>query len=270
MSVLALPEAEFFSDSLNHASLIDGLRLAKIEKRQKQIFPHNDLDALRDKLSKSLSPLKIVVTESLFSMDGDEAPLRELAELCQQFQALLIVDEAHALGVYGERGSGLIEARGIDHETLISINPCGKAMAAAGAFVSGPHWLRQYLINAGRSFIYSTGASPWIAAGMLETLPIIEGAKDRRAKLHEMSAKLRLELKALGYSIGSSTTHIIPILLGSEEKSLLMEEALAQRNILARAIRPPTVPDGECRLRLSLHAGLSNLEPLLKALKEIG
>lgn len=270
MTVLALPEAEFFSDSLNHASLIDGLRLARLDKGQKHIFPHNDVEALRDKLSKSQSSLKIVVTESLFSMDGDEAPLIELSALCREFKALLIVDEAHALGVYGKRGSGLIEARGLDHDEIISINPCGKAMAAAGAFISGPAWLRQYLINTGRSFIYSTGASPWIAAGMLATLPLIEAATDRRQKLFAMSERLRHDLQDLGFSIGTSSTHIIPLLLGSEEKSLHVEQELLGRHILARAIRPPTVPEGECRLRLSLHAGLDHLEPLLKALKEIG
>ncbi|MBC7531393.1 MAG: 8-amino-7-oxononanoate synthase [Oligoflexus sp.] len=269
MTALAQKDVEFFSDSLNHASLIDGLRLARIEPHQKQIFDHNDMQALRDKLSLSQASLKIVVTESLFSMDGDEAPLQELITLCREFGALLVLDEAHALGVYGAKGSGLVEAAGLDHDEIITINPCGKAMAASGAFVSGPLWLKHLLINSARSFIYSTGASPWLAAGLHAGMKRVADAGDRRQHLAEIASSLRSELQILGCNIGLSTKHIIPLILASEERSLEVERRLSERGILARAIRPPTVPEGECRLRLSLHAGVTNLEPLLTALKDI-
>ncbi|MBC7661367.1 MAG: 8-amino-7-oxononanoate synthase [Chitinophagaceae bacterium] len=269
MSVLALCDAEFFSDSLNHASLIDGMRLARIRPEFKHIFRHNDLEDLERKLERSTQTAKVVITESLFSMDGDEAPLKALEALCQRYQTLLVVDEAHALGVYGPDGSGLISAHKLNPDTVISINPCGKAMAAGGALISGPSWLRRLLINTGRGFIYSTGASPWVAAGLLANLQTIKEAQARRAHLHALSKRVRRALQELGYDTGMSSTHIIPIIVGSEDRSLQLERALADRDIRARAIRPPTVPERLCRLRLSLHAALSDVEPLLSALKDI-
>jgi len=269
MSTLALGDVTFFSDGLNHASLIDGLRLARIHPHQKIIFPHNNLSVLDEQLSLSQSELKVVVTESLFSMDGDQAPLSEMLTLCRQHSALLVVDEAHALGVYGEQGSGLLSAHGLSANEVVTINPCGKGMAAAGAFISGPKWLRDYLINTARSFIYSTGASPWLAAGMLATLPLIRAANDRRGHLANLSHTLRHDLQMIGCDVGRSTTHIIPLVLGSEEKSLQIEYKLREYGILARAIRPPTVAKGECRLRFSLHAGIRDVDPVLNALREI-
>lgn len=267
MSALAHPEIDFFSDALNHASLIDGLRLARIESRQKIIFQHNDLEDLREKLRASTARGKIIVTESLFSMDGDVAPLAKLLDLCREFKALLVVDEAHALGVFGNEGAGLLS--GFDHSEIISINPCGKAMAASGALVSGPEWVRRLLINTGRSFIYSTGASPWLAAALIAAIDFVRKAKVKRVRLQMLGNSLRDSFEELGLDFGQSTTHIVPLILGSEEKSLRFEKALAERGILARAIRPPTVPEHECRLRLSLHANIASLEPLILALKEL-
>lgn len=267
MSALAHPEIDFFSDALNHASLIDGLRLARIESRQKIIFQHNDLEDLREKLRASTARGKIIVTESLFSMDGDVAPLAKLLDLCREFKALLVVDEAHALGVFGNEGAGLLS--GFDHSEIISINPCGKAMAASGALVSGPEWVRRLLINTGRSFIYSTGASPWLAAALITAIDLVRKAKVKRVRLQMLGNSLRDSFEELGLDFGNSTTHIVPLILGSEEKSLRFEKALAERGILARAIRPPTVPEHECRLRLSLHANIASLEPLILALKEL-
>lgn len=267
MSALAHPEIDFFSDALNHASLIDGLRLARIESRQKIIFQHNDLEDLREKLRASTARGKIIVTESLFSMDGDVAPLAKLLDLCREFKALLVVDEAHALGVFGNEGAGLLS--GFDHSEIISINPCGKAMAASGALVSGPEWVRRLLINTGRSFIYSTGASPWLAAALIAAIDFVRKAKVKRVRLQMLGNSLRDSFEELGLDFGQSTTHIVPLILGSEEKSLRFEKALAECGILARAIRPPTVPEHECRLRLSLHANIASLEPLILALKEL-
>ncbi|RZA23446.1 MAG: 8-amino-7-oxononanoate synthase [Proteobacteria bacterium] len=267
MSALAHPELTFFSDSLNHASLIDGLRLARISPQQKVIFQHNDSDDLRSKLAASGSRGKIVVTESLFSMDGDRAPLAKLLTVCEEFGATLVVDEAHALGVYGTDGAGFVS--GPEHRGIISVNPCGKAMAASGAFVCGPVWLRNLLINTGRSFIYSTGASPWLAAGIIPAIDHVRKAKVKRVRLDMLGHSLRDHLEELGLSYGESSTHIVPLILGSEENALRFEGALRDRRIFARAIRPPTVPVDQCRLRLSLNSNLANLDPLVLALKEL-
>jgi 8-amino-7-oxononanoate synthase len=267
MSALAHPEVTFFSDALNHASLIDGLRLARISAEQKIIFPHNDSDALRSKLMACRTRGKVIVTESVFSMDGDRAPLLDLIALCEEFQAVLVVDEAHALGVFGVEGAGLVS--GPAHRAIISVNPCGKAMAASGGFISGPLWLRDLLINTARSFIYSTGPSPWLAAGLKPAIEHVRSAGAQREYLENLGYALRAGLDQHGFSYGNSSTHIVPLLLGDERQALQLEGALRERGILARAIRPPTVAIDQCRLRLSLNAKIASIEPLIGALKEL-
>ncbi len=267
LTALAHPSVTFFSDSLNHASLIDGFRLAKLDASQKQIFAHNDLKDLRNKLQASKTEGKVIVTETLFSMDGDFAPISGLIDLAEEFHAVLVMDEAHALGVMGKEGAGLVSD--YDAKNIITINPCGKAMAGAGALVSGPEWLRQLLINKSRSFIYSTGASPWSAAGLNVAIDWVRKAKAKRVRLQMLGHSLRDSMEELGFSYGESNSHIVPLLLGDEARSLAFEEALRSRGILARAIRPPTVPVHGCRIRFSLNANISSLEPLIEALKDI-
>jgi 8-amino-7-oxononanoate synthase len=260
MSALHLGDAVYFSDEWNHASLIDGMRLARLKPEQKQIFRHNDTGHLESLLQNSKAQLKIIVVEALYSMDGDLCPARELAELAQRYEAVLIVDEAHSLGVYGPQGEGWMAAQGIDPTRYISVNPCGKAMAGSGAFICGPNWLRDHLINTARSFVFTTGASPWLAAALQESVRTMKNLSARRESFAARIARLHQHIEALGFNKGGSVSHIIPIILGPESAALEAETFCAEQGVLARAIRPPTVPEGSCRLRLSLHAGLSDAD----------
>ncbi len=258
MCALHLGDAVYFSDEWNHASLIDGMRLARLRPEQKRIFQHNDMQHLERLLQDCNAQLKIIVVESLYSMDGDLCPARDLAALAKKHDAVLVVDEAHALGVYGPQGEGWMAAQAVDHAQYISVNPCGKAMAGGGALVCGPHWLRDHLINTARSFIFTTGASPWSAAALRESVRTLKSLDDRRQEFQSRISRMHKHLDELGFDKGRSMTHIIPIILGPEAEALRAEAFCQQRGVLARAIRPPTVPEGSCRLRLSLHAGLSD------------
>ena len=247
------PEAGdvIFSDERNHASLIDGVRLSRAEK---VVFPHNDATALERLLQEQPgSGQKFVVVESLFSMDGDEAPLAEYAALCEKYRAALIVDEAHAVGVYGERGSGLIEARGIADDVFVSINTAGKALGVAGAFVAGSENAVEYLIQRGRPFVFSTAPPPAMAAALEASLEVMEKEPERRQRLLARSAQLRARLEIPG------TSQIIPVMLGENERALAVAKTLQAAGFDVRAIRPPTVPEGTARLRISVNQGLSKI-----------
>jgi len=247
------PEAGdvIFSDERNHASLIDGARLSRADK---VIFPHNDAAALERLLAaRGGSGQTFVVVESLFSMDGDEAPLAKYAELCRKYNAALIVDEAHAVGIYGERGSGLIEALGIASDVFVSINTAGKALGVGGAFVAGSENAIVYLIQRGRPFIFSTAPPPAMAAALEASLEVIEKEPERRGRLLARSAQLRARLGLPG------TSQIIPVILGENGLALTVAQALVADGFDVRAIRPPTVPEGTARLRISVNQGLSKI-----------
>jgi 8-amino-7-oxononanoate synthase len=252
-----------FSDERNHASLIDGVRLSGVEK---VIFPHNDVAAL-EKLLGEYRGLgrKFVVVESLFSMDGDEAPLTQLAALCRRSNTALIVDEAHSVGIYGENGSGLIEAHRIAEDVFISINTAGKALGVAGAFVAGSENAIEYLIQRARTFIFSTAAPPAIAAALEASLETIEREPERRQRLLTRAGDLRARLGLAGRS------HIIPVVLGSNERALVVARELQAAGFDVRAIRPPTVPEGTARLRISVNHGLSKIaqDRFADALEEV-
>ena len=246
------PEAGdvIFSDERNHASLIDGVRLSRAEK---VVFPHNDVAALERLMTERSGGQKFVVVESLFSMDGDEAPLVEYAELGRKFGAALIVDEAHAVGIYGERGSGLIEAHGIAGDVFVSVNTAGKALGVAGAFVAGSETAIEYLIQRARAFIFSTAPPPALAAALEASLEVIEKEPERRQRLLARSAQLRSRLSMEGIS------QIIPVILGENERALRVARTLQAAGFDVRAIRPPTVPEGTARLRISVNQGLSKI-----------
>jgi 8-amino-7-oxononanoate synthase len=254
-----------FSDERNHASLIDGARLSRAKR---VIFPHNDAAALGRLLRETPAVgQKFVVAESLFSMDGDFAPVSEYAELCRETGALLIVDEAHALGIYGERGQGLAWSGMAGHASvqvrpaplcLVSINPAGKALGVAGAFVAGPEWAIEYLIQRARPFIFSTAPLPAVAAALDASLDLIEGEPQRRERLLELASYARRRLagrRPAPQVLG--TSQIVPIVLGSNEKAMAVAEALQQHAFDVRAIRPPAVPEGTARLRISINVNLS-------------
>ena len=271
IAALALTGGTFFTDRLIHASLIDGLKLARLADHRRVIFEHNDAEDLTRKLAASAAKFKFIITESLFSMDGDLAPLAQLKACADAHQAILVVDEAHAVGVYGKKGEGLTSEYGLDHQDFISVNPCGKALAAAGALVCGPLWLRDFLINHARSFIFATGASPWVAAALCQIIPTAAAASSQRAWLQQITREIRQQLAQLGLDLGKGNSHIVPIMFGSDQRALMASAFLKDRGIEAKAIRPPTVHPGTARLRLSLHAALTenNLRHIVGTCKEL-
>ncbi len=250
------PEDTVFSDSANHASLIDGIRLSRARK---VIFPHLDLMFLEDQLRRVQAPggKKLVVVESLFSMEGDRAPLVDLVLLAERYGAEFVVDEAHATGVIGPRGRGLVATAGMAERVLATVHSCGKALAAAGAYVACSEVLKQYLVNRARTFIFSTALPPYLAAQVRAALKIAAAADEERNRLAAIAGFLRARLQEMGFDVGRSDSQIIPVLLGPNEAALRLQDQLCRRGFVVRAIRPPTVPPGTARLRLSVNANLA-------------
>jgi 8-amino-7-oxononanoate synthase len=269
LSSLLRPEDVVFSDSANHASLIDGIRLAKCPR---VIFPHLDLDNLEKELQRNPSPAgaRIIVVESIFSMEGDRAPLADLAWLAERYGAELIVDEAHAIGVRGPNGSGCVAEAGLSSQVLATVHTCGKALAAAGAFVCGSENLRQFLINRARPFIFNTGMPPYFASQVAAGMTLASDASEERSRLVELSEFLRCTLRSNGFYISAIDSQIIPVVLGLNAVAVHFAAYLKARGFGVRAIRPPTVPPGSARLRLSLTAKHSekNLSDLVAAMVE--
>jgi 8-amino-7-oxononanoate synthase len=257
------------SDERNHASLIDGIRLSPARR---EIFAHNDVAALRRAIESagrawdpSSGPLRaesrgecFVVVESLFSMDGDEAPLADYAEICEATGAHLIVDEAHAIGVYGERGSGLIEEQGVGDRVFLSVNTAGKALGVSGAFVAGPAWAIDYVIQRARPFIFSTAPPPALASALDASLDLVEEEPQRRAALRKCAATLRARLLAAGIPVAPGTSHIVPVLIGGNDAAVAAADAMQADGFDVRAIRPPSVPPGTARLRISVNVNLTD------------
>jgi 8-amino-7-oxononanoate synthase len=261
------------SDERNHASLIDGMRLSRARSI---VFPHNDVNAVARLLDGGSSGgVRFLVTESLFSMDGDVAPLADYAALCQSAGAVLVVDEAHAVGIYGERGSGLIEAAGVGSDVCVSINTGGKALGVSGAFVAGPAWAIDYLVQRARPFMFSTAPPPALADALDASLAIVEAEPERRERLSARSTYLRTKLAAAGVDIPAGSSQIVPVVLGDNARATVVAAALQNEGFDVRAIRPPSVPDGTARLRVSVNAGLSEqtldsfVDVLGAALKEV-
>jgi 8-amino-7-oxononanoate synthase len=259
-----------FSDERNHASLIDGVRLSAASR---VVFPHADLDELARTLrSRPTRGHAFVVTESLFSMDGDVPPLTEYAALCRSAGATLIVDEAHAVGLYGTSGSGLIEASGIARDVCVSINTAGKALGVGGAFVAGPAWAIDYLIQAGRPFIFSTAPPPSLAAALDASLDLVINEPERRTQLAARVKHLRAAVAAAGIPVPAGFTQIVPVVLGDNDRALRAAAELQAKGFDVRAIRPPSVPAGMARLRISVNLNLSEdtLDRFVSALSATG
>lgn len=243
------------SDELNHASIIDGLRLCKGERF---VFRHNDLTHLEEELKQFArrrlpGQAAFVITESLFSMDGDQAPLKELVLLAERYDAAVIVDEAHATGCFGPSGSGLVDEAGLRNGVLATIHTGGKALGLQGAYICCSRLLRDYLINRCRHLIFTTAPSPAVVAAWLHRLPAVQGADDRRARLHENARTFRGFLQAAGLELRGSS-YIVPVILGRDQDAVRAAEFLQSHGYDIRAIRPPTVPAGTARLRVSIHA----------------
>lgn len=248
-----------FSDALNHASLIDGMRLSRATR---EIYPHGDMDFLEHALRQhsQSTGAKVIVTETVFSMDGDLAPISQLLRLAHDYGAELVLDEAHATGVFGPQGRGLCAERGITRKGLAIVHTCGKALASAGAFVCCTTILKSYLVNFARTFVFSTAMPPYFAGQIRAALQLAREAETQRAYLREISDLLRAQLSAYRISCGASASQIIPLLCGSNEAALALASHLQASGFAARAIRPPTVPAGTARVRLSLTAQITRDE----------
>lgn len=250
VAALVGKEDVIFSDAKNHASLIDGCRLsgAKVV-----IYPHRDASALaRLMRENSTARRRLIVTDSLFSMDGDLAPLPELADLAEKFQAMLFVDEAHATGVFGRRGRGVCEQMGVEDGVHIRVGTLSKALGSLGGFVVGRRSLIEWLANRARSYVFSTAPPEAMAAAAREALRIVCEEPERRRELLQRAAALRDQLRADGWNVGASESQIIPILIGEPQPTMRLAAALRERGLLAPGIRPPSVPQGESLLRISL------------------
>jgi len=246
-------DAEIFSESLNHASLIDGARLARA---QVKVYPHADLAALAALLQTSTSNNKLVVTDSVFSMDGDLAPLPELLALCEQHNAWLVIDDAHGFGTIGAHGRGALEHFNLRSPNLVYMGTLGKAAGVGGAFVAAHASVIELMIQRARPYIYTTAAPPALAHALLTSIDIIGGDEgaSRRAHLQTLIAQLNGELKLRRWERIASSTAIQPIIIGSNEEALRIGAALYGKGIWVPAIRPPTVPVGTARLRVTLSA----------------
>ncbi len=268
LSALSVKETLIVSDKLSHASMIDGIRLGAGDNVR---FAHNDMDMLRKILKKKASDYDtvIVATESAFSMDGDLSPLIELTAIKKEFpNVLLYVDEAHAFGVFGERGLGLAEAAGVMEDIDVLIVTLGKAAAGFGAFIATSPLLRSYLVNSARSFIFSTALPPAVEAWNMLMIEKLAGMTAEREHLHKLAAWFRKELSLLTGTECVSRSQIVPVMAGSATRAISIASALRDAGIDALPIRRPTVPIGGERIRLSLSAGLSeaDLNPVLEVL----
>jgi 8-amino-7-oxononanoate synthase len=250
-------EDAIYGDAKNHASIIDGCRLSRA---QRHIFPHADMAALEAMLARSEKyRRRLIVTDTLFSMDGDLAPLPQLAELATEYNAMLMVDEAHAIGVFGERGRGVVEHFAAEHPDLIKqvhvrVGSFGKALGSAGGFVYGSAAIVRWLANRARTYVFSTAHPAGISAAGIVALDLVDREPERRQGLLERAGDLRNRLREQGWNTGRSLSQIIPIILGSAERTMQISQALREQGIWAPGIRPPSVPEGESLLRLGLTA----------------
>lgn len=257
-----------FEDRLNHASLIDG-GLASGARFQR--YRHNDVAHLKEQLENSSAAKKLIVTDGVFSMDGDVAPLAELAALAQQYDAWLMVDDAHGFGVMGAQGGGVAEHFGLGVQRLpVLMGTLGKGAGSFGAFVAGDNDLIEYLINTARPYIYTTALPPAVAAASRASLVLIRAGQGLRESLRERITQFRNGASILGLDLMPSDTPIQPILLGSNERALAWSAALERQGCLVSAIRPPTVPVGQARLRITLTAAhqVEDVDHLLQALAD--
>ena len=249
----AEPDAIIFSEALNHASLIDGARMARAGV---SVYPHGDVDALRAQLEASSASTKIVVTDSVFSMDGDLAPLPALLALCEQHGAWLVVDDAHGFGVLGAKGSGALEHFALRSPNLVYVGTLGKAAGVSGAFIAAHASVIELLVQRARPYIYTTASPPAIAHALLTSLDIIEGEEgiSLRAQLAALIAQLDAELRLTRWQRAVSHTAIQPIVIGANEEALRVAASLHAQGLWVPAIRPPTVPVNTARLRVTLSA----------------
>lgn len=276
LTALGDADTELFCEDLNHASLIDGARLARGRVTR---YPHRDVQALAQALAASSAPRRLIVTDSVFSMDGDIAPLRELLALAEAHDALLVVDDAHGFGVLGERGLGAVEALGLRSERLVLVGTLGKAAGVAGAFVVAHTTVIEFLLQTARNLIFSTAAPPAVEHAVLTALHLIDSdeGRERRALLAQRVARLRSGMAdllsgrpATSWHLLASDTPIQPLVIGDNAATMALSARLEQLGLRVPGIRPPTVPAGTARLRITLCAAHTarDVDRLLQALAE--
>ncbi|MEN3296770.1 MAG: 8-amino-7-oxononanoate synthase [Burkholderiales bacterium] len=253
LTALGGREADIFSESLNHASLIDGTRLARAAV---QVYPHGDVAALAGMLASSQARNKIVVTDSVFSMDGDLAPLPQMLALCERYGAWLVVDDAHGFGVLGANGRGAPEHFGLCSPYLVYMGTLGKAAGVGGAFVAAHATVIEWLVQRARPYIYTTAAAPALAHALLTSIDLISGAEGnaRRARLQSLVAQLQNELTLKRWQLLPSDTAIQPVIIGRNDEAMQVAADLHEQGFWVPAIRPPTVPQDTARLRVTLSA----------------
>ena len=248
-----------FSDKLSHASILDGIMLTRsIHKR----FRHNDMDHLKWLLNRYRNnhPRALIITESIFSMDGDIAPIEHLVELKKEYDCWLMLDEAHATGVLGEKGGGLAVDRDLADEIEIHMGTTSKAFGSIGGYIAGKKLLIDYLVNSARSFIYSTALPAPVIASINKGIDLVIEADNQRKVLQKNADYLRSHLSRKGINTGVSQTHIVPLIVGENKQTVEWSKLLLEAGIALVAIRPPTVPQGEARLRISLTSAISKLQ----------
>ena len=257
-----------FADKLNHASLNDAMLLSRATVKR---YRHNDIEQLEAMLGETKKGRKLVCTDAVFSMDGDRAPLPELLDLCEKHDAWLLLDDAHGFGASGREGRGTLAHFGIDSPRIIYMATLGKAAGVFGAFVAAEEIVIDTLVNNARSYIYTTATPPALSVALSESLKLIAEGNEWRAHLQSLITKLRKGLEGLRWALMESGTAIQPLMIGGNQAALDLSVALRERGIWVPAIRPPTVPDGTARLRITLSAAhtVSDVETLTENLHEL-
>ncbi len=266
VAALARPGDVIFSDAHNHASLIDGCRLSRAEVF---VYEHGDIDHLAWGIEQADGRGALIVTDSVFSMDGDVAPLTEIVELAQRQGIRTLVDEAHGTGALGPGGRGALADEGLEDQVDVIVGTLGKALGSYGAFVACDRRMSRYLVNAARTFIFSTALPPPAVAAALTALDLLLERPERVQRLAANAAVLRRELEREGFDVAGSATQIIPLLVGDAGLAMTMCEAALKRGVFAQAIRPPTVPAMTSRLRLSVMATHREAE-MVRAARALG
>jgi 8-amino-7-oxononanoate synthase len=265
-----------FSDKLNHASIIDGCLLSGAEIKR---YPHKDIDALERFLKSTHTPIhsgdkkRLIVTDGVFSMDGDIAPLREIIKLAKDYSVLVMLDDAHATGVLGKKGRGTAEHLGLDEGIDIVMGTFSKALGSFGGFIAGRRGIREFLINKARSFIYTTSLPPSVIASSIRAIEIVvEEGNHLRDSLWRNVNYLKEGLKNMGFDTMKSQSHIIPVFIGDADKSMEMSRMLLKEGVFVQGIRPPTVPQGKSRLRVTVTSShsMDDINIALESFKRAG
>jgi glycine C-acetyltransferase/8-amino-7-oxononanoate synthase len=248
-----------FSDELNHASIVDGCRLARAET---VVYRHADVEHLAWGLRRAEGRAAVIVTDSVFSMDGDVAPLEELALLARRHRVRLVVDEAHGTGCLGPGGRGAVHEAGVQDDVDVVVGTLGKALGSYGAFAATDRTTARWLVNAARPFIFSTAPPPPAVAGALAALGLVEARPERAERLQANAGTLRDALAREGFEVAGSTTQVVPLVVGDAGQAVRVCERALEGGVFAQAIRPPTVPEGTSRLRLAVMASHTRVELL--------